>query len=162
MSKADELAAKLRKTQQARADTDNCADLAIEHWPAQVYELYRQIEIWLAPVCEAGLDIRRNPTHVFERHSSGSTYNYAIDQLMIEGNHRRISFDPIARFSPKGEGCIEVHMKGKEHCIVRTLGEHGESLWHIQALQAARQQRPEPTLLDEDALLALIEEGLGL
>ncbi|MGD8218704.1 hypothetical protein [Pseudomonas thivervalensis] len=162
MSKADELAAKLRKTQQTRADTDNCADLAIEHWPAQVYELYRQIETWLAPVCEAGLDIRRNPTHVFESHSSGSTYNYAIDQLVIEGNHRRISFDPIARFSPEGEGCIEVHMKGQERCILRTLGEHGESLWHIQALRLTGQPRPEPAVLDEDALLSLIEEGLGL
>ena len=162
MSKADELAAKLRKTQQTRADTDNCADLAIEHWPAQVYELYRQIETWLAPVCEAGLDIRRNPTHVFESHSSGSTYHYAIDQLVIEGNHHRLSFDPIARFSPKGDGCIEVHMKGQARCMVRTLGEHGQSLWHLPTLRSSGQPQPEPVPLDEDALLSLIEEGLGL
>ncbi|MNZ88925.1 hypothetical protein D3C78_1078270 [compost metagenome] len=81
---------------------------------------------------------------------------------MIEGNHHRISFDPIARFSSKGEGCIEVHMKGQEHCIVRSLGEHGESLWHIQALRQTGQPRLEPTMLDEDALLALVEQGLGL
>jgi hypothetical protein len=161
MSKADQLAAKLRQTQQTRADTDNCADLAIEHWPGQVNELYRQIETWLAPVCEAGLDIRRNPTHVFESHSSGSTYHYAIDQLVIEGNHRRITLDPIARFSAKGDGCIEVHMKGQEHCFLRTLSEHGESLWHVQTLRSAGQQ-PDPVALDEDALLSLIEQGLGL
>lgn len=159
MSKADELAAKLRQAQRTPADTDNCADLAIEHWPGQVYELYRQIETWLAPVCEAGLNIRRNPTHVFERHSSGSTYNYAIDQLVIEGNHRRLSLDPIARFSPGTEGCLEVHMPGLERCIVRTLGEHGESVWH---LRPAGQQRPDPVALDEDTFLAVIEEGLGL
>jgi len=162
MSKADELAAKLRQTQRTRADTDTCADLAIEHWPAQVYELYRQIETWLAPVCEAGLNIRRNPTHVFESHPNGSTYNYAIDQLVMEGNRRRIELDPIARFSSQGEGCIEVHMKGQACCILRTLGEHGESLWHIQMTQPAGQPRAEPLALDEDALLALVEEGLGL
>ncbi|WP_325918013.1 hypothetical protein [Pseudomonas frederiksbergensis] len=159
MSKADELAAKLRQAQRTPADTDNCADLAIEHWPGQVYELYRQVESWLAPVCEAGLVIRRNPTHVFECHSSGSTYNYAIDQLLIEGNHRRISLDPIARFSPGAEGCIEVHMKGSERGILRTVGEHGESRWH---LRPTGQQRPEPVTLDEDTFLSLIEEGLGL
>ena len=67
MSKADELAAKLRKTQQTRADTDNCADLAIEHWPAQVYELYRQIETmimqdapWL-PLCHEQFAVLRHP-----------------------------------------------------------------------------------------------------
>jgi hypothetical protein len=124
--------------------------------------LYHQIETWLAPVCEAGLDIRRNPTHVFESHASGSTHHYAIDQLVIEGNHRRISFDPIARFSPTGEGCIEVHMKGLECCILRTLSEHGQSLWHLQALRSSGQPQPEPVPLDEDALLSLIEEGLGL
>ena len=162
MNKADALAAKLRHTRQTRADTDNCADLAIEHWPAQVYELYRQIETWLAPVCEAGLNIRRNPTHVFESHSSGSTYHYAIDQLVMEGNHHRIELDPIARFSSRGEGCIEVHMKGQTHCILRTVGEHGESLWHLQAAQPPAQSRPELLTLDEDRLLTLVEQGLGL
>lgn len=163
MSKADALAAKLRLAQRTPADTDHCADLAIEHWPAQVYELYRQIETWLAPVCEAGLDIRHNPTHVFESHSSGSTYNYAIDQLVIEGNHRRIELDPIARFSSQGEGCIEIHMKGQQRCMVRTIGAHGESLWHLQALRSTGlPQQPEPLALDEEALLSLVEEGLGL
>ncbi|WP_457970084.1 hypothetical protein M1D68_09185 [Pseudomonas sp. R4-84] len=159
MSKADELAAKLRQAQRAPADTDHCADLAIEHWPGQVYELYRQIESWLAPVCEAGLVIRRNPTHVFESHSSGSTYNYAIDQLVIEGNYRRILLDPIARFSPDAEGCIEIHTKGLERCILRTVGMHGESHWH---LRPTGQQKPEPVTLDEDTFLSFIEEGLGL
>lgn len=162
MSKADELAAKLRQAQRTPADTDHCADLAIEHWPAQVYELYRQIETWLAPVCEAGLDIRRNPTHVFESHFSGSTYNYAIDRLVIEGNHRRIELDPIERFSSRGEGCIEIQMKGQEYCLVRTVGEHGESLWHIQPSRSPGLQHSEPVGLDENALLSLIEEGLGL
>lgn len=162
MNKADALAAKLRQAQHTRADIDNCADLAIEHWPAQVYELYRQIETWLAPVCEAGLHIRHNPTHVFESHPSGSTYNYAIDQLVMEGNHRRIELDPIARFSSRGEGCIEVHLQGQERCILRTVGEHGESLWHIQAQPSTGQPRAEPIPLDEDALLSLVEEGLGL
>ena len=162
MSKADQLAAKLRQAQRTPADTDHCADLAIEHWPAQVYELYRQIETWLAPVCEAGLDIRHNPTHVFERHGSGSSYHYAIDQLVIEGNHRRIELDPIARFSSEGEGCIEVHLKGQLRRLVRTVGEHGDSLWHIQAPSSTGQPRPNALALDEDALLALVEEGLGL
>ncbi|XVN16456.1 hypothetical protein QZH46_12875 [Pseudomonas corrugata] len=159
MSKADELAAKLRQTRQSRADTDNNADLAIEHWPAQVYELYHQIETWLAPVCEAGLTIRRNPTHVFESHSSGSTYNYAIDQLVMEGNHHRIELDPIARFSSHGEGCIEIHLKGQTRCLLRSVGAHGESRWHVQS---SVKPQPEPVALGEDALLALVEEGLGL
>ncbi|WP_434557790.1 hypothetical protein [Pseudomonas sp. Z4-20] len=159
MSKADELAAKLRQAHRTPADTDNCADLAIEHWPGQVYDLYRQIETWLAPVCEAGLDIRHNPTHVFERHCSGSTYNYAIDQLVIEGNHRRIVLDPIARFSSSSDGCIEIHMTGLERCILRTVGGHGESVWH---LRPTGQQRSEPLTLDEDAFLSVVEEGLGL
>lgn len=159
MSKADELAAKLRQAQRTPADIGNWADLAIEHWPGQVYDLYNQIETWLAPVCEAGLVIRRNPTHVFERHSSGSTYNYAIDQLVIEGNHRRISLDPIARFSASAEGCIEIHMQGVERCLLRMVGEHGESLWH---LRPTGQQQFEPAVLEEEAFLLLVEEGLGL
>ena len=39
------------------------------------------------------------------------------------------------------EGCIEIHMKGMERCILRTVGEHGESRWH---LQPTGQPRPEP------------------
>jgi hypothetical protein len=50
-------------------------------------------------------------------------------------------------------------MKGSERCILRTVGEHGESRWH---LRPTGQQRPEPVTLDEDTFLSLIEEGLGL
>ncbi|BBP66068.1 hypothetical protein PHLH5_36090 [Pseudomonas sp. Cab53] len=162
MSKADELAAKLRQAQQTQADNDHCADLAIEHWPAQVNELYRQIEAWLAPVCEAGLDIRRNPTHVFESHFSGSTYNYAIDQLVIEGNARRLTFDPVARFTPGGAGRIDIHMTGQQSCLLRSLGEHGESVWHIKTVDQAAQSQPDPIAMDEEAMLSVVEKGLGL
>ncbi|MDO7896841.1 hypothetical protein [Pseudomonas citrulli] len=162
MSKADELAAKLRQAQRTQADNDHCADLAIEHWPAQVNELYRQIETWLAPVCEAGLDIRRNPTHVFESHFSGSTYSYAIDQLVIEGNGRRLTFDPVARFTPGGAGRVDIHLHGQESYLLRTLGEHGESIWHINTVPQGLQSRLDPIAVDEEALLSVVEKGLGL
>ncbi|MCJ8205811.1 hypothetical protein [Pseudomonas sp. RGM2987] len=162
MSKADELAAKLKQAQQAQADNDHGADLAIEHWPSQVNELYRQIENWLAPLCEAGLDIRRNPTHVFESHFSGSTYHYAIDQLVIEGNARRITFDPIARFTLGGAGRVDIQMAGQESYMLRSVGEHGESMWHIKTVPRAGQQPAEPVGLHEDALLSVVEKGLGL
>lgn len=57
MSKADELATKLKQTRHISADH------AIDSWPVQVYELYHQIEAWLSPLTEVGLILRRNPTH---------------------------------------------------------------------------------------------------
>ncbi len=51
MSKADELAAKLKQTRHTHAD----AALEIDCWPAQVYDLYHRIEAWLQPVTEVGL-----------------------------------------------------------------------------------------------------------
>ena len=39
MSKADELAAKLKQTRHSHADDITCADLEIDCWPAQVYAL---------------------------------------------------------------------------------------------------------------------------
>ena len=113
MSKADQLAAKLKQTQHSSADETHCADHQIDSWPAQVYELYHLIETWLAPLSEAGLNIRRVPTHVFERHPDGATYDYAIDQLLIEGNHHSITFDPVARFTEDGAGRVEIRTQGK-------------------------------------------------
>jgi len=106
MTKADELAAKLKQRLQGSDETEISTDTAIDHWPTQVNDLYLQIETWLAPLSEAGLGIRRNSTHVYERHPSGATYNYAVDQLLLEALDRTITFDPIARFSPKAEYAI--------------------------------------------------------
>ena len=67
-------------------------------------------------------------------------------------------FDPIARFSSSSDGCVEIHMTGLERCILRTVGEHGESLWQLRPTG----QQTEAVALNEDALLLIIEEGLGL
>ena len=114
MSKADELAAKMKRTGLTSADQ------AIEGWPGQVYELYQRIEHWLQPLAEAGLVLRRNATHVFESHPEGGSYDYAIDQLVITGNGHSITFDPIARFTTDGEGRIEIHTTGNELALLRT------------------------------------------
>ena len=57
MSKADQLAAKLKQTQHSSADATHCADQQIDSWPAQVYELYHLVEAWLVPLSEAGLNL---------------------------------------------------------------------------------------------------------
>lgn len=159
MSKADQLAAKLKQTQQSSADATLCADQQIDGWPAQVYELYHLIETWLAPLSEAGLNIRRVPTHVFERHPDGATYDYAIDQLLIEGNHHSISFDPIARFTEDGAGRVEIRPLGK--ALLRTVSEHGETQWWLQAIDQSGQQ-PDAIAMTEDTLLSVVQEGLQL
>ncbi|APC14911.1 hypothetical protein BLL42_03955 [Pseudomonas frederiksbergensis] len=162
MSKADELAAKLKQKQQTRADAEACADTTIEHWPIQIYEMYHQLEAWLEPLTEAGLNIRRIPTHVFESLPSGETFNYAIDKLLIEGNHNSITLDPIARFIIGGMGRVDVLSKGKELYLRRTETEHGETHWQIQTLPCSGQPQPDPVELDEDNFLSVIEEGLDL
>lgn len=162
MSKADELAAKLKRKQDTRADADASADKVIELWPAQVYEMYHQIETWLVPLSEAGLNIKRVSTRVFESHASGATFNYAIDQLLIEGNHRSITFDPVARFAIGGSGRVEIHAKGAERYMLRTGSDHGEGHWLIHTVPRAGSARAEPVELNEDNLLSVIEEGLDL
>lgn len=161
MSKADQLAAKLKQTQQSSADATHCADQQIDSWPAQVYELYHLVEAWLAPLSEAGLNIRRVPTHVFERHPDGETYDYAIDQLLIEGNHHCITFDPVARFTEDGAGRIEIHTQGKALSMLRTVNEHGETQWWLQAIDQSGQQ-PDAIAMTEDTLLSVMQEGLEL
>ncbi|MHC8343390.1 hypothetical protein [Pseudomonas sp. RT6P73] len=155
MSKADELAAKLKQTRPSSADQ------MIDSWPGQVYELYEQIETWLLPVTEVGLVLRRNPTHVFECDSEGATFDYAIDQLLIEGNDHSITFDPVARFTGDGAGRVEIHSKGKELALLRTVDEHGETHWWLQAIEQAGQQL-DAVALTEHNLLAVVQEGLGL
>lgn len=161
MSKADQLAAKLKQTQQSSADETLCADHQIDSWPAQVYELYHLIEAWLAPLSEAGLNIRRVPTHVFERHPDGATYDYAIDQLLIEGNHHSITFDPVARFTEDGAGRVEIRTQGKTLSMLRTVSEHGETQWWLQAIDQSGQQ-PDAIAMTEDNLLSVVQEGLQL
>jgi hypothetical protein len=159
MSKADQLAAKLKQTQQSSTDATLCTDQQIDGWPAQVYELYHLIENWLAPLSEAGLNIRRVPTHVFERHPDGATYDYAIDQFLIEGNHHSITFDPIARFTEDGAGRVEIRPLGK--ALLRTVSEHGETQWWLQATDQSGQQ-PDAIAMTEDTLLSVVQEGLEL
>lgn len=160
MSKVDELAARLKQKQGTR--TDASADKAIELWPVQVYDMYHQVELWLTPLSEAGLNIRRVPTRVFESHASGATFNYAIDQLLIEGNHQSILFDPIARFTAGGTGHVEIRAKGPERYLLRSDSDHGEGHWLIQTVPRPGQAQSAPVGLDEDTFLAVIQEGLDL
>ncbi|QTT89904.1 hypothetical protein [Pseudomonas chlororaphis] len=162
MSKVDELAARLKQKQDSWAKEDISADKAIELWPAQVYEMYHQVETWLTPLSEVGLNIRRVPTRVFESHSSGATFNYAIDQLLIEGNHKSILLDPIARFTSDGAGRVEIHGKGPERYMLRNGSEHGEGHWLIQTVPGSGKTRPDPLELNEDTLLSVIQDGLDL
>ena len=155
MSKADELATKLKHTGATRADQE------IDSWPSQVYALYRQIEVWLHPLTEVGLVLRRNPTHVFESSPDGETFDYAIDQLMIEGNRHILTFDPVARFTADGEGRVEVHSKGKELALLRTVDEHGETHWWLQTIEQSDEQA-DAVALTEHTLLAVVQEGLEL
>lgn len=155
MSKADELAAKLKQTRLTSADQ------AIDAWPGQVYELYQRIETWLLPLTEAGLALRRNPTHVFESHPNGDSYNYAIDQLVIAGNEHSITFDPVARFTADGEGRVEIHSQGNEFALLRTVDEHGETHWWLQTIEQATAQLDAVALTETD-LLAVVQQGLAL
>jgi len=160
MSKADELAAKLKQTRHTHADEITCAELEIDCWPAQVYALYHRIEGWLQPVTEVGLKIRRNPTHVCESSSDGETHDYAIDQLIIEANHHSLTFDPIARFTEDGAGRVQIVLPGREASLLRTVDEHGESHWWLQTLETGQQL--DAIALTENNLLLVVQEGLGL
>jgi hypothetical protein len=143
MSKADELAAKLKQAQLTGADQ------AIDGWPGQVYELYQRIEAWLLP------------THVFESHPDGDAYNYAIDQLVITGNEHSITFDPVARFTADGEGRVEIHTTGNELALLRTVDEHGETHWWLQTIEQATAQLDAVALTETD-LLVVVQQGLAL
>lgn len=155
MSKADELAAKLKQTRLTSADQ------AIDAWPGQVYELYQRIETWLLPLTEAGLVLRRNPTHVFESHPDGDAYDYAIDQLVIAGNGHSLTFDPVARFTADGDGRVEIHTTGNELALLRTVDEHGETHWWLQTIEQATAQLDAVALTESD-LLAVVQQGLAL
>jgi len=155
MSKADELATKLKHTGSTHADQ------AIDSWPSQVYELYHKIEGWLHPLTEVGLVLRRNPTHVFESSQDGETFDYAIDQLLIEGNRHTLTFDPVARFTMDGAGRVEVHSKGKELALLRTVDEHGETHWWLQTIEQSNEQT-DAVALTEHLLLTAVQEGLDL
>ena len=155
MSKADELAAKLKQTRLTGTDQ------AIDAWPGQVYELYQRIEHWLLPLTEAGLVLRRNATHVFERHPDGDAYDYAIDQLVITGNKRSLTLDPVARFTTDGEGRVEIHSTGNELALLRTVDEHGETHWWLQTIEQATVQLDAVALTESDLLL-VVQQGLAL
>ena len=154
MSKADELAAKLKHTR------DTGTDQAIDSWAGQVYELYQQIQTWLLPMTEKGLALRRNATHVFES-TVDETYDYAIDQLVVVGNEHSITFDPVARFTADGAGRIEIHSKSNELALLRTVDEHGVTHWWLQGIEQPTPQT-DAVALTENNLLAVVQEGLEL
>jgi hypothetical protein len=156
MSKADELAAKLKQTRHTHAD----ATLEIDCWPAQVYDLYHRIETWLQPVTEVGLKIRRNPTHVCETSPDGESHDYAIDQLVIEANHQTLTFDPIARFTEDGAGRVQIIPSATDTYLLRTVDERGESHWWVQSIETGQQL--DAIALTENNLLLAVQEGLGL
>ncbi|MBV4487550.1 hypothetical protein HU727_018335 [Pseudomonas sp. SWRI153] len=160
MSKADELAAKLKQTRHTQADDITCAELEIDCWPAQVYALYHRIEAWLLPVTEVGLKIRRNPTHVCECSPDGETHDYSIDQLVIEANHHSLTFDPIARFTEDGCGRVEIKGPARDQSLLRTVDEHGESHWWLQTVETGKEL--DAIALTENNLLQLVQDGLGL
>ncbi|MNG02506.1 hypothetical protein D3C84_855380 [compost metagenome] len=110
---------------------------------------------------EAGLVLRRNPTHVFESHPDGDAYDYAIDQLVITGNEHSITFDPVARFTADGEGRVEIHTTGNELALLRTVDEHGETHWWLQTIEQATAQLDAIALTESD-LLAVVQQGLAL
>ncbi|MBV6821543.1 hypothetical protein [Pseudomonas sp. PD9R] len=155
MTKADELAARLKQTRHTGADQ------AIDSWPGQVYELFHRIEGWLKPLTEVGLDLRRNSTHVHESNSQGETFDYAIDQLLIEGNGHSVTFDPVARFTEDGEGRVEIHCNSNELALLRTVDEHGETHWWLQGVEHAAQQGG-AVALTENCLLSVVQQGLEL
>jgi hypothetical protein len=156
MSKADELAAKLKQTRHTHAD----AALEIDCWPAQVYDLYHRIEGWLQPVTEVGLKIRRNPTHVCESSPDGESHDYAIDQLVIEANQQTLTFDPIARFTEDGAGRVQITLPERNTYLLRTVDEHHESHWWLQTVETG--QELDAIALTENNLLQVVQEGLGL
>ena len=78
---------------------------------------------------------------------------------MIEGNHHGITFDPIARFTEDGAGRVEIHPLGK--ALLRTVNEHGETQWWLQAIDQPGQQ-PDAVAMTEDTLLSVVQEGLEL
>ncbi|QXI10144.1 hypothetical protein [Pseudomonas zeae] len=156
MSKADELAAKLKQTRHTHAD----AALEIDCWPKQVDSLFHRIEEWLKPVIEVGLKIRRNPTHVCETSPDGESHDYAIDQLVIEANDRSLTFDPIARFTEDGAGRVQIIPSAKDTYLLRTVDEHGESHWWVQSIETGQQL--DAIALTENNLLLAVQEGLGL
>ncbi|PYY66264.1 hypothetical protein CRX42_33345 [Pseudomonas jessenii] len=155
MSKADELAAKLKQTRLTGTDQ------AIDAWPGQVYELYQRIEQWLLPLTEVGLVLRRNSTHVHESHPDGDAYDYAIDQLVITGNKHSLTLDPVARFTADGEGRVEIHSAGNEFALLRTVDEHGETHWWLQTIEQATAQLDAVALTETD-LLVVVQQGLAL
>lgn len=156
MSKADELAAKLKQTRHTQAD----ATLEIDCWAKQVDSLYHRIEAWLQPVAEVGLKIRRNPTHVCETSPDGESHDYAVDQLVIEGNEHSLTFDPIARFTEDGAGRVQILVPGRDTFLLRTVDEHGESHWWMQSIETGQQL--DAIALTENNLLLVVQEGLRL
>ena len=156
MSKADELAAKLKQTRHTQAD----ATLEIDCWAKQVDSLYHRIEAWLQPVAEVGLKIRRNPTHVCETSPDGESHDYAVDQLVIEGNEHSLTFDPIGRFTEDGAGRVQILVPGRDTFLLRTVDEHGESHWWMQSIETGQQL--DAIALTENNLLLVVQEGLGL
>ncbi|MHA3736852.1 hypothetical protein ACXR0M_14425 [Pseudomonas sp. Eth.TT006] len=156
MSKADELAAKLKQTRHTPAD----AALEIDCWPALVYDLYQRIEAWLQPVTEVGLKIRRNPTHVCETSPDGESHDYAIDQLLVEANQKTLTFDPIARFTEDGAGRVQINLPERNTYLLRTVDEHLESHWWLQTVVTGDEL--DAIALTENNLLQVVQEGLGL
>jgi hypothetical protein len=125
-----------------------------------VDSLYHRIEAWLQPVAEVGLKIRRNPTHVCETSPDGESHDYAVDQLVIEGNEHSLTFDPIARFTEDGAGRVQILVPGRDTFLLRTVDEHGESHWWMQSIETGQQL--DAIALTENNLLLVVQEGLGL
>jgi hypothetical protein len=81
--------------------------------------------------------------------------------LLIDGNHHNITFVPIVRFTADGAGRVEIHLKGKEIPLLRTVSEHGETQWWLQSIEQSGQQ-PDAVALTEVNLLSVVQEGLEL
>lgn len=164
MSKAEELAAALKKKLESEAEGKALLDKAIAQWPAEVYRVYDQIETWLAPLTAAGLTIERKSISIHESPSSENRYTYSIDKLSITANLQTLTIKPVARFIMGGTGRIDIKCKKIDCYLIKTRStpDTEDYEWLIEKIPPNGRPRENTSAFNEDNFLSIVEQELGL
>lgn len=164
MSKAEELAAALKKKLESEAEGKDLLDKAIAQWPAEVYRVYDQIEMWLAPLVSAGLKTERKSISIHESPSSENRYTYSIDKLSITANRQTLTIEPVARIIMGGTGRIDIKCKKIDCYLIKTSSKSNSDdyEWLIEKIPPNGRPRQNTSEFNEENFLSIVEQELDL
>ncbi len=149
----EETAMKLAEAKRQREEVDWNAER--DWWLSALEDLYRQIEVWLAPLQQKGLVVSsRVPVQLSEEKMG----TYTADELVLEFGPQEIVLEPKGTLIVGACGRVDVFRRGArgEQVMLILSGSKAEPRWEIWPTRNPRQRKA----MEQPSLEGLLETML--